>query len=265
MNIDKLTQIPVAKVGHLNDVTKPVLPYWNEVKDAMCSEPHSHPRGQLVYSIKGVTRVITNEGIHLIPSSQAFWCPPHHQHTLMFPGAVEVANLFIDEKWAKELPNTQQVLNVSLLMKGLIGKALEIEHDYQEGTTEHRLMVVIIDQLKELSPAPLTLPWSNNKKLETIMKALIADPANTESIDHWAEQVHCTPRTLARLFNKEVNMTFTQWRMQAKFFHAIEQLNQKHSVTAIALDLGYSSPSAFISAFRKTLGKTPTEYVEALF
>jgi AraC-like DNA-binding protein len=34
-------------------------------------------------------------------------------------------------------------------------------------------------------------------------------------------------------------------------------------VTAVAFDLGYESPSAFVSAFRRALGKTPRRYFDA--
>ena len=40
-----------------------------------------------------------------------------------------------------------------------------------------------------------------------------------------------------------------------------EQLaGTEHSVTRIAMDVGYSSLSAFQSAFRELIGQTPTEY-----
>ena len=44
-------------------------------------------------------------------------------------------------------------------------------------------------------------------------------------------------------------------------FYAIEKLDQGLSVTSIALDLWYSTPSSFIVAFRKILGKSPLEYM----
>ena len=39
-----------------------------------------------------------------------------------------------------------------------------------------------------------------------------------------------------------------------------DRLAQRQPVTAVALDLGYDSPSAFIHAFRRALGKTPRSY-----
>jgi AraC-like DNA-binding protein len=41
---------------------------------------------------------------------------------------------------------------------------------------------------------------------------------------------------------------------------AMVLLGSKQSVTAAALDVGYNSPSAFIEAFRRTVGQTPGQY-----
>ena len=41
---------------------------------------------------------------------------------------------------------------------------------------------------------------------------------------------------------------------------ALERLATGVSVTNVALDLGYDSPSAFIAMFRRALGSTPKRY-----
>jgi AraC-like DNA-binding protein len=43
--------------------------------------------------------------------------------------------------------------------------------------------------------------------------------------------------------------------------HAMRLLADGAKVTRAALESGYSTPSAFISMFRKTLGTTPTQYL----
>jgi AraC-like DNA-binding protein len=43
---------------------------------------------------------------------------------------------------------------------------------------------------------------------------------------------------------------------------ALELLALRHSVTDVALSLGYDSTSAFISKFRRHLGTTPARYFD---
>jgi AraC-like DNA-binding protein len=63
-----------------------------------------------------------------------------------------------------------------------------------------------------------------------------------------------------RLFQDEAGMTFGKWRQQLRMMQAMRLLGEGAKVTHAALEAGYSTPSAFIAAFRKTLGTTPTLY-----
>ena len=69
-----------------------------------------------------------------------------------------------------------------------------------------------------------------------------------------------TGRTLARHFRLETGMSFVQWRQQIRILEALRRLGMKEPVTTVAIELGYDSPSAFISMFKKALGKTPGQY-----
>ena len=55
-------------------------------------------------------------------------------------------------------------------------------------------------------------------------------------------------------------MTFGKWRQQLRLMQAMRLLAEGAKVTHAALESGYSTPSAFISMFRKTLGTTPSSY-----
>jgi AraC-like DNA-binding protein len=48
---------------------------------------------------------------------------------------------------------------------------------------------------------------------------------------------------------------------QVHLAHAFEMLARGESVGAIARTLGYASPSAFTSMFRRLLGRTPQHYL----
>ncbi|MCH4564580.1 helix-turn-helix domain-containing protein [Halomonas sp. EGI 63088] len=51
------------------------------------------------------------------------------------------------------------------------------------------------------------------------------------------------------------------WRQQACLLAALPRLSAGASITAIALELGYDSPSAFSTMFRKALGQPPSAFV----
>jgi AraC-like DNA-binding protein len=52
-------------------------------------------------------------------------------------------------------------------------------------------------------------------------------------------------------------MTFGKWRQQLRLMQAMRLLAERAKVTHAAMEAGYSTPSAFISMFRKAWGTTP--------
>ena len=58
-------------------------------------------------------------------------------------------------------------------------------------------------------------------------------------------------------------MTYPQWRTQIRLYRALRLLAKGHPVTDVACRCGWSSPSAFIEAFRRTLGYTPGQAVRS--
>ena len=57
-------------------------------------------------------------------------------------------------------------------------------------------------------------------------------------------------------------MTFGRWRGQLHLVLALQKLTANETVQRIADDLGYESVAAFITFFKKTLGKPPKQYMK---
>jgi AraC-like DNA-binding protein len=56
----------------------------------------------------------------------------------------------------------------------------------------------------------------------------------------------------------ETTITIESWRTRARLQHAFVQLSGGRSTTHTAMDAGYQSASAFIFAFRREFGVTPS-------
>ena len=63
--------------------------------------------------------------------------------------------------------------------------------------------------------------------------------------------------TVTSLFQRQTGESFGRWRQRIRLHHARAQLEAGESVTAVALNCGYASVSAFIAAFKKLFGRTP--------
>jgi AraC-like DNA-binding protein len=107
---------------------------------------------------------------------------------------------------------------------------------------------------------PLSLPQPADPRLQRISLALQEDPSDASTVAHWSERLNLDQKTIQRLFRKETGMTFGQWRQQARLLLALERIAVGEKVIDIALELGYESPSAFTSMFKKQFGKTPSHF-----
>jgi AraC-like DNA-binding protein len=72
--------------------------------------------------------------------------------------------------------------------------------------------------------------------------------------------MNTSARTLYRRFLRETGITFARWKQQARLLEAIRRLADGTPVTAVAIDLGYESPSAFSTMFRRAQGMAPRAF-----
>ena len=123
-----------------------------------------------------------------------------------------------------------------------------------------RVIEILLDQLKVIQVVPLQLPNVSDARALRIASILLADPGNRQPLARLCKRSGASRRTVERLFEAEVRMTFGKWRQQLKLMEGMRLLGEGAKVTHAALEAGYSTPSAFIAAFRKTLGTTPAMY-----
>lgn len=97
-----------------------------------------------------------------------------------------------------------------------------------------------------------------------IARAIIADPADDRDLEQWAGWGGVSSRTLSRRFVAETGFNFTLWRQRARLMRSLEMLADEVPVQNVALDLGYSTASAFISLFKRAFGATPSAYCRSL-
>jgi AraC-like DNA-binding protein len=88
------------------------------------------------------------------------------------------------------------------------------------------------------------------------------DPSQEDDLDQWADAAGMGRRTFTRAFRRETGVTFSLWRQQVRLAEALSLLSLGHSVTSVAFDVGYNSPSAFTAMFQRAFGVAPSQYFE---
>ncbi len=118
------------------------------------------------------------------------------------------------------------------------------------------LIHVIVNQLEAIRVVPLQLPNpSDPQSAARCQGTVLDDPSDRRTLARLSAKRRATSkRTVERLFQDDIGMTFGKWRQQLRLMQAMRLLAEGAKVTHAALESGYSTPSAFISMFRKALG-----------
>jgi AraC-like DNA-binding protein/mannose-6-phosphate isomerase-like protein (cupin superfamily) len=221
---------------------------------------HWHSRAQLLYASAGVMTVTTGSGVWVLPPLRAMWVPALTEHQIRASGHLSMRTLYIKPDAVRDFPPSCRIVSVSALLRELIVYSTTLSRFYEPGGHAGRIMSLILDLIRFRDPVPLDLPIPRDPRLRKIFDQMSGHPDDGRTIEEWGARVGATGRTLSRLFRAETGMSFHQWRQQLRLLAAMRLLGQGEPVTNIALDVGYSSLSAFVSVFRKALGVTPGRY-----
>lgn len=230
------------------------------VTEGMEMAVHQHRKAQLVLTLRGVVRCEADQSVWIVPPRCAVWIPGNLPHSLIVAGNVEVYILFV-EPAAAPLPGQCCTLSFSPLLERLLMHVSEMPVMYDVEGADGRIATVLLDQLSVAPVEKLNFPMPADAKLRKIAAAMMADPSDRATIDDWSRRMAVAPRTLTRTLKREIGMSFGRWRQQLHILIALQRLDQGASVQTVALDLGYQDASAFVTMFRKALGKPPARYL----
>lgn len=243
------------------DIPRPIGALADEYPAGFIDPRHSHARAQLLYAITGVMTVITDRASFVVPPQRAVWIPAQVEHEVHCRGPVACRTVYVSPDAVPGLPQGCRVIEVSDLLRELIVEATRLPVEYEITGRDGRVMALILDDIIASQTAPLHVPMPQHPRLVPICVAIVRDPAQDDVLDDWADIAGMGRRTFTRSFRKETGMSFATWRQNVRLIEALSRLAVGESVTRVALDVGYSSPSAFAAMFRRAFGVPPTHYL----
>lgn len=223
---------------------------------------HNHRRGQLIFAMDGVMIVTTADFSLTVPPQRAVWVPPGIDHALQCIGPVSLRTLYVDPA-ETSLPAICRVIEVSKLLRELILEAARLPVLYDEAGRDGRLVALLLDEIVRTPVTPLSVPMPRRGSLIRICRSLLDDPSQDAGLDRWAAAAGMSRRNFTRAFREETGMAFSAWVRDVRLLKALSLLAVGHSVTRVAFDVGYGSASAFTEMFSRTLGRSPSRYVES--
>lgn len=254
---------PPALAQALKEIDESASPITGRATDYPAGwniEPHVHNKHQLIYAVRGVMVVQADAGRWVVPPTRAIWMLAGMTHGIRCIGEVHMRSLLVAPGAAPRLLDQTQAVAVSPLLRELIRAAMDLRQPCVPGTRDGRIMRLILDELRALPVLPLHLQMPSDSRLRPICEQLQRRLDDPTTLVEWAQQLAVDVKTVQRQFVKETGMTFGQWRQQARLLRALEWLATGERVIDVALALGYDSPSAFATMFRRQLGQTPSQF-----
>ena len=224
-------------------------------------DPHWHRRAQFMYAVAGTMAVRTPRKAWIVPPSRALWVPAHTVHEIQTHGVLEMRSLYLASSAAQGMPEQCVVLEVTPLLRELVVRAADLHAGSDAPEYDPLLTRLLVEEIRRLPRCALDLPMPESSKLVALCESLLADLAARRPARAHASELGISSRTLYRRFLRETGITFARWQQQARLLESIRRLAEGATVTSVAVDLGYDSPSAFSTMFRRTLGVSPRTFV----
>ncbi len=114
----------------------------------------------------------------------------------------------------------------------------------------------------EHQSCPFLEDEENVEKIKNAKKIIIANMSEPPSLQELANEVGLSVSKLKEGFKHLYGETVFNFLLDYKLEYARKLLlSRRHNVSEISLQVGYSTASHFISAFRKKYGTTPKQYI----
>ncbi|MFB7915835.1 helix-turn-helix transcriptional regulator [Streptomyces sp. NPDC056061] len=219
---------------------------------------HEHPRHQLAWATRGVLGVRVDDDTWVLPPTRALWIPAGTVHRTGAPRDAVFHSLYLDP--------TRCPLDWPMPVAVAVGELLahllaHLGRDDLGPDARQRAEAVVLDLLRPLPDTPITVPEPVDDRARAVAALLLADPADSRTLEALARAVGTSRRTLSRLFVRDTGMSFDRWRTQLRLRAALPLLADGRPVAQAAHAVGYATPSAFLAAFRRTVGTTPRQYL----
>ncbi|WP_158828247.1 helix-turn-helix domain-containing protein [Mucilaginibacter lacusdianchii] len=231
---------------------------------------HSHKKGQLTYVQGGIAYVQIGDNTYVIPARHFIWIPARLNHVLQVRHtATAIRNLYFysSDDGRNEFYGRMGIYPITSLLHEMIVFTEQWNGDIQPSDDGFSFVVAIKTILPQLGARhlPIVLPTTVNERIRPILNFLhnnIAQPLSLQSV---SAHFGLSERTLSRLFQSTLSISFLQYLKQLRMVKAVEMMLQADlTLSQIAFATGYNSLSAFSNTFYQLTQMRPSEFEQAI-
>ena len=143
-----------------------------------------------------------------------------------------------------------------------------LRHSLREKTAEPLEAETLALTLVQRSLGPRTTraaagTYGRQRLVDRVKLVLASDLARRWTLADIAAEVRGSPVYLTRVFQQVEGLPLYRYQLRLRLARALDLLGEYEDLTALGLDLGFSSHSHFSAAFRKIYGRSPSEFKQS--
>jgi len=249
------------------DIDKKSIYCHHDFMGELLIPTHKHDKAQMLYTEGGIVYVITQTNTYFLPARHFMWIPKGVEHSIHTNSEnVIMRNLYFPVKKSEHLfYESEGIYPINDLLLQMMLFTNRWDGNINKGTRNYDITKAIKAILPKIciNNLPLSLPFSKDIRLTKIVNYLDANLKEPLYFSEISARFGFSERSLYRLFQKDLGMSFIQYLTIRRILKAIELLLEKHlTVNEVALAVGYNSVPTFSNTFYKILGQRPSDYIK---
>jgi AraC-like DNA-binding protein len=247
----------------VDGVHRPAFSFVREF-DAAPTQPLCVEQHYLLAASRGALRLEVDGTSWSLPPARAALVRAGVPIEVTIPQPVTTASVLFSTTFSPPPPARLAVFDLTPLARALVSECSQWRDEDapldEYALAMFRALAAATWALAE-HPSPACMPTGRSAEVRRALAITAERLADDPRFVDIADEVGLASRSLARRFEQELGMTWRAAVRRLRVLRAIEQLaGTDRSVTQIAMDVGYSSLSAFQAAFRDLTGETPSNY-----
>lgn len=248
-----------------------------QLKKEIHETRHFHPELEFFFVIEGSAKVIVGDSVYRLNKEDFILINSGIFHEILAASHALTGRIGYPCELVAEFTERQNCLflcNSTLEKDTAYYEILPILHElvylqiYPSRRTDCytlslllRLLDYLLDHYQISNPANVLKDASDDLRMQQILTCINQNFRENLSLSELAEQMFVSVSTLSRLFKKQSGVYFADYLNQLRVHAAISDLlYTEKSITHIALDNGFSNPSAFHRTFTSLYHTSPSDF-----
>lgn len=228
---------------------------------------HKHSKGQLSYVEGGIAYITCDQRTYVVPAKHYFWIPRGMDHILRIGYSATVLRslyFYAHDDATNPFYSKLGIYPASELLIQMINYTERWDGRHVSRKDENFEFLVALKKILpqfDNTALPIILPTTDNEQMQRIIKYLEKNLGERLTIKNVSGLFNVSERTLSRLFQTTMQITFLQFIKTIRMVKAIELIvKTQKPIGEIAYEVGYLTISSFSDAFQEFTHVRPSDF-----